>query len=185
VVREVLEEHGLQGHPKTTGKRGLHVLARIEPRWPFTEVRRAALALAREVERRISLATTAWWKEERRGVFVDYNQNARDRTIASAYSIRPVEDARVSFPIGWADVEDVDPSEFRLDTVPRLYQERGDAMEGIDDRAGSLESLLDLADRDEREGMSDAPWPVHHPKMPGEPTRVAPSRARKRPSAGR
>jgi bifunctional non-homologous end joining protein LigD len=179
VVREVLEEHGLIGFVKTTGKRGLHILARIEPRWPFTEVRRAALALAREVERRSSLATAAWWKEERRGVFVDYNQNARDRTIASAYSIRPVEDARVSFPIRWDEVDDVEPREFRLDTVPALYAERSDAMAGIDDRAGSLESLLELAERDQREGLSDAPWPVHHPKMPGEPTRVAPSRARK------
>jgi bifunctional non-homologous end joining protein LigD len=179
VVREALQEHGLLGFVKTTGKRGLHILARIEPKWPFTTVRRAALALAREVERRTPLATTAWWKEERRGVFVDYNQNARDRTIASAYSIRPVEDARVSFPIRWDEVDDVDPREFRLDTVPALFASRGDAMAPIDDRAGSLESLLELADRDEREGLSDAPWPVHHPKMPGEPPRVAPSRARK------
>jgi bifunctional non-homologous end joining protein LigD len=181
VVREVLEEHGLRGYPKTTGKRGIHVLARIEPRWPFTTVRRAALALAREVERRIPLATTAWWKEERRGVFVDYNQNARDRTVASAYSIRPVEDARVSFPIRWDEVDSVDPRAFRLDTVPALVRERGDALRGIDDRAASLETLLELADRDEQGGLSDAPWPVHHPKMPGEPTRVSPSRARKRP----
>jgi DNA ligase D-like protein (predicted polymerase) len=179
VVREVLEVHGLVGFPKTTGKRGLHILARIEPRWPFTEVRRAALALAREVERRIPLATTAWWKEERRGVFVDYNQNARDRTVASAYSIRPVDDARVSFPIRWEEVEDVDPREFRMDTVPALLRDRGDALQGIDDLAGSLDALLELAERDQREGLSDAPWPVHHPKMPGEPTRVSPSRARR------
>jgi bifunctional non-homologous end joining protein LigD len=179
VVREVLEEHGLRGFPKTTGKRGIHVLARIEPRWPFTEVRRAALAMAREVSRRIPLATTAWWKEERRGVFVDYNQNARDRTIASAYSIRPVEDARVSFPIRWEEVADVDPRDLRLDTVPGLLRERGDALRGIDDRAGSLEPFLEMAERDEHEGVPDAPWPVHHPKMPGEPTRVSPSRARK------
>ncbi len=181
VVREVLEEQGLQGFPKTSGKRGIHVLVRIEPRWGFTEVRRAALGLAREVERRIPLATTAWWKEERRGVFVDYNQNARDRTVASAYSIRPVPDARVSFPIRWDEIEEVDPRAFRLDTVPSLVRDHGDALRGIDDRAGSLESLLELADRAERQGVPDAPWPVHHPKMPGEPTRVAPSRARRRP----
>jgi bifunctional non-homologous end joining protein LigD len=180
VVREALEDHGLAGFPKTSGKRGIHVLVRIERRWGFAEVRRAALALAREVERRTDLATSAWWKEERHGVFVDYNQNARDRTVASAYSIRPVEDARVSFPIRWEEVEDVDPADCRLDTVPALVRERGDALAGIDDRAGSLDSLLELADRDEREGLSDAPWPVHHPKMPGEPTRVSPSRARKR-----
>jgi bifunctional non-homologous end joining protein LigD len=180
VVREALEGHGLAGFPKTSGKRGIHVLVRIERRWGFAEVRRAALALAREAERRTDLATSAWWKEERHGVFVDYNQNARDRTVASAYSIRPVEDARVSFPIRWEEVEDVEPADCRLDTVPALLPERGDALAGIDDRAGSLDSLLELADRDEREGLSDAPWPVHHPKMPGEPTRVAPSRARKR-----
>ena len=180
VVRRALEDHGLAGFPKTSGKRGIHVLVRIERRWGFAEVRRAALALAREVERRTDLATSAWWKEERHGVFVDYNQNARDRTVASAYSIRPVEDARVSFPIRWEEVEDVEPADCRLDTVPALVRERGDALAGIDDRAGSLDSLLELADRDEREGLSDAPWPVHHPKMPGEPTRVAPSRARKR-----
>ena len=180
VVREVLEEHGLAGWPKTSGKRGIHVLMRIEPRWGFTEVRRAALALAREVERRSSLATSAWWKEERRGVFVDYNQNARDRTVASAYSVRPVPDARVSCPLEWDEVADVNPRELTMRTVPGRFAERGDAHAGIDDAAGSLQSLLDLADRDEREGLSDAPWPVHHPKMPGEPTRVAPSRARKR-----
>jgi bifunctional non-homologous end joining protein LigD len=131
------------------------------------------------VERRTDLATTAWWKEERRGVFVDYNQNARDRTVASAYSIRPVEDARVSFPIRWDEVEEVQPKEFRLDTVPKLVADRGDALQGIDDQAGSLETLLEWSERDEEEGVADAPWPVHHPKMPGEPTRVAPSRARK------
>jgi bifunctional non-homologous end joining protein LigD len=181
VVREVLEEHGLRGFPKTSGKRGIHVLVRIEPRWGFTDVRRAALGLAREVERRIPLATTAWWKEERRGVFVDYNQNARDRTVASAYSIRPVPDARVSFPIRWEEIDDMDPRAFRLDTVPSLVRDRGDALRGIDERAGSLQPLLELAERAEREGVVDAPWPVHHPKMPGEPTRVAPSRARRRP----
>jgi bifunctional non-homologous end joining protein LigD len=179
VVREVLEEHGLLGFPKTSGKRGIHILCRIEPKWEFAHVRRAALAMAREVERRTKLATTEWWKENRRGVFVDYNQNARDRTVASAYSIRPVPDATVSMPITWDEVASVRPKSFRLDTVPSRVAERGDALQGIDDQAGSLDSLLELADRDEREGLSDAPWPVHHPKMPGEPTRVAPSRARK------
>jgi bifunctional non-homologous end joining protein LigD len=177
--REVLEEHGLIGFPKTSGKRGIHILARIEPRWEFPLVRRAALALAREIERRSSLATTAWWKEERRGVFVDYNQNTRDRTVASAYSIRPVDRATVSMPVTWDEVPDVDPKKFTIRTVPDLFRERGDAHAAIDDRAGSLDSLLDLADRDEREGLGDAPWPVHHPKMPGEPTRVQPSRAKR------
>ncbi|HEV3474420.1 MAG TPA: non-homologous end-joining DNA ligase [Actinomycetota bacterium] len=180
VVREVLEELGLRGFPKTSGKRGIHILCRIEPKWEFAEVRRAALAMAREVERRTNLATTEWWKENRRGVFVDYNQNARDRTVASAYSIRPVPDATVSMPITWDEVADVRPKSFRLDTVPALLADRGDALEGIDHQAGSLDSLLELADRDEREGLSDAPWPVHHPKMPGEPTRVAPSRAKRK-----
>ena len=179
VARDVLEEHGLRGFPKTSGKRGIHILCRIEPMWEFALVRRAALAMAREVERRTNLATTEWWKENRRGVFVDYNQNARDRTVASAYSIRPVPDATVSMPITWDEVAAVKPQSFRLDTVPSRVKERGDALRGIDDHAGSLDSLLELADRDEREGLSDAPWPVHHPKMPGEPTRVAPSRARK------
>jgi DNA ligase D-like protein (predicted polymerase) len=179
LAREVLEEHGLIGFPKTSGKRGIHVLGRIEPRWEFPLVRRAALALAREIERRSSLATTAWWKEERRGVFVDYNQNTRDRTVASAYSIRPVERATVSMPITWDEVPDVDPKDFTIRTAPDLFRERGDAHAAIDDVAGSLESLLELADRDEGEGLGDAPWPVHHPKMPGEPTRVAPSRAKK------
>ncbi|MDQ4006291.1 MAG: ATP-dependent DNA ligase [Actinomycetota bacterium] len=178
--REVLEEHGLIGFPKTSGKRGIHILSRIQPRWEFPLVRRAALALAREIERRSSLATTAWWKEERRGVFVDYNQNTRDRTVASAYSIRPVERATVSMPITWDQVPDVDPRKFTIRTVPELFRERGDAHAAIDDTAGSLESLLELADRDEHEGLGDAPWPVHHPKMPGEPTRVQPSRAKRR-----
>ena len=179
VVREVLAEHGLAGYPKTSGKRGIHVLCRIERRWTFPEVRVAALALAREVERRIPLATSAWWKEERRGVFVDYNQNARDRTVASAYSIRPVQDARVSCPITWEEVPDVEPRDLTVRTVQARVAERGDAHQGIDDRPGSLDSLLEQAERDQRAGIEDAPWPVHHPKMPGEPTRVAPSRARK------
>jgi bifunctional non-homologous end joining protein LigD len=180
VVREVLEEHGLRGWPKTSGKRGLHVLCRIERRWGFPDVRRAALAVAREVERRTSLATSAWWKEERRGVFVDYNQNARDRTVASAYSIRPVPDAKVSCPLVWDEVPDVDPRDLTVLTVPKRFAERGDAHAGIDGHVGSIESLLEQLDREERAGVPDAPWPVHHPKMPGEPTRVAPSRARKR-----
>jgi bifunctional non-homologous end joining protein LigD len=180
VVREVLEEHGLRGWPKTSGKRGLHVLCRIERRWGFPDVRRAALAVAREVERRTSLATSAWWKEERRGVFVDYNQNARDRTVASAYSIRPVPDARVSCPLEWDEVPEVDPRELTVLTVPKRFAERGDAHEGIDDHVGSVDSLLEQLEREEKAGVPDAPWPVHHPKMPGEPTRVAPSRARKR-----
>ncbi len=184
LAREVLEEHGLAGFAKTSGKRGIHVLVRIEPRWEFTEVRRAALALAREVERRTPLATTAWWKEERRGVFVDYNQNARDRTVAAAYSIRPVPDARVSAPITWEEVAEVEPKAFRLDTMPARLREAGDPLGGIDERAGSLESLLELAARDEREGLGDAPWPPNFPKMPGEPRRVAPSRARKRGGRG-
>jgi bifunctional non-homologous end joining protein LigD len=180
VVREVLEEHGLTGYPKTSGKRGIHVLSRIERRWEFSQVRTAALALAREVERRSPLATSAWWKEQRRGVFVDYNQNARDRTVASAYSIRPVPDARVSCPLEWDEVSDVDPRDLTVLTVPGRFAERGDAHAGIDEHVGSIESLLELLEREERAGVPDAPWPVHHPKMPGEPTRVAPSRARKR-----
>jgi len=181
VAREVLEEHGLRGFPKTSGKRGMHVLVRIERRWGFTTVRRAALAFAREVERRTSLATSAWWKEERRGVFVDYNQNARDRTVASAYSVRPVPDARVSCPISWDEVPDVEPAAFTMATMPERFAKIGDPHAAIDDEASSLEPLLDLADRDEAGGLGDAPWPPHFPKARDEPTRVAPSRARKRP----
>jgi DNA ligase D-like protein (predicted polymerase) len=180
VVREVLEEHGLTGWPKTSGKRGMHIYVRIEPRWDFTEVRRAALALAREVERRMpDLATTAWWKEERNGVFVDYNQNARDRTIASAYSVRPVGDGRVSCPISWDEVADVNPAELNMKTVPQRFTEIGDAGGGIDDAVGSLDQLLDLARRDEEGGLGDAPWPPHFPKAKNEPKRVSPSRAKK------
>jgi bifunctional non-homologous end joining protein LigD len=180
-VREVLADHGaLTGYPKTSGSRGIHVYVRVEPRWTFTEVRRAALALAREVERRVpKLATSKWWKEERHGVFVDYNQNARDRTIASAYSVRPTLDARVSTPLDWDEVPDVDPAELRLDTVPARLTERGDPSETIDDRSFSLEPLLELADRDEAEGLGDAPWPPHFRKQTGEPRRVQPSRAKK------
>jgi DNA ligase D len=180
VAREVLEEHGLRGFPKTSGNRGIHVYARIEQRWDFTEVRRAALALAREVERRVpKLATSKWWKEERHGVFVDYNQNARDRTIASVYSVRPTPDARVSCPLEWDEVADVDAAELRLDTVPARLKERGDPGAAIDDAAGSLDDLLALADRDEAEGLGDAPWPPHFRKQKGEPKRVQPSKARK------
>jgi DNA ligase D-like protein (predicted polymerase) len=181
VVREVLDDHGgLVGYPKTSGSRGIHVYVRVEPRWGFTEVRRAALALAREVERRVpKLATSKWWKEERHGVFVDYNQNARDRTIASAYSVRPVADARVSTPLEWDEVPDVDPAELRLDTVPKRLAERGDPSATIDSEHFSLEPLLELADRDEAEGLGDAPWPPHFAKQKGEPKRVQPSRAKK------
>ena len=180
VVRDVLEEHDLVGWPKTSGKRGMHIYVRIEPNWDFTEVRRAALALAREVERRLpELATTAWWKEERSGVFVDYNQNARDRTIASAYSVRPTPDARVSTPITWDEVAGVDPASFTIKTVPQRFADIGDAGAGIDDAVGSLDGLLDLAWRDEQGGLGDAPWPPHFPKAKGEPKRVSPSRAKK------
>ena len=179
VAREVLDEHGLEGFAKTSGKRGIHVNARIEPRWEFTMVRRAALAFAREVERRMpGVATTAWWKEERRGVFVDYNQNARDRTVASAYSVRPTGDARVSCPIEWDEVMVVEPADLTLRTVPERFARDGDPGARIDERSGSLDSLLDLALRDEREGLGEAPWPPNYPKAPGEPPRVQPSRAR-------
>ncbi|HVM11333.1 MAG TPA: DNA polymerase domain-containing protein [Actinomycetota bacterium] len=179
VVGEVLEEHGLRGFPKTSGKRGIHINVRIEPRWGFTEVRRAALALAREVERRSSLATTAWWKEERRGVFVDYNQNARDRTVASAYSVRPVPDARVSTPIAWDEVPEVEPRDFHLKSVPERFRTSGDPGAGIDEAVGTLDALLELADRDEGGGLGDAPWPPHFPKGRTEPVRAAPSRRRR------
>jgi len=180
-VRAVLEEHGLRGYPKTSGSRGMHVLVRILPEQPFEEVRRAGLALAREVERRMpGRATSRWWKEERQGVFIDYNQNARDRTVASAYSVRAVADARVSCPLEWDEVADVDPAELRLDTVPARLRERGDPSASIDEHAGSLDGLLELAARDQREGLGDAPWPPHFRKHSGEPPRVQPSRARKR-----
>jgi DNA ligase D-like protein (predicted polymerase) len=180
VVRETLADHGLTGYPKTSGSRGIHVNVRIEPSWSFTEVRRAALALAREVERRTELATSKWWKEERHGVFVDYNQNARDRTVASAWSVRPTPDARVSTPLEWDEVADVDPAELRLDTVPARLAERGDPSASIDDEPFSLDSLHELADRDEAEGLGDAPWPPHFRKQKGEPSRVQPSRAKRR-----
>jgi DNA ligase D len=181
-VRAVLDEHGLIGFPKTSGSRGMHINIRIETRWNFTEVRRAALALAREVERRVpALATSAWWKEQRGArVFIDYNQNARDRTVASAYSVRANPEGRVSCPIEWDEVPDVEPADLTLATVPVRFATRGDAAATIDDSACDLSSLLELARRDEVEGLSDAPWPPHFPKQRGEPHRAAPTRTRKR-----
>jgi DNA ligase D-like protein (predicted polymerase) len=183
-VRALLEEHGLVGFAKTSGSRGLHVNVRIEPRWSFSEVRRAALALSRAVERRLpELATSKWWKEERHGVFLDYNQNAKDRTTASAYSVRPLPDARVSAPLTWDEVPDCDPADFTVQTMPRRFQSIGDPHAKIDESAGSLEPLLELAARDEASGLGDAPWPPHYRKMPGEGPRVAPSRAKAQPRA--
>ena len=177
VVEATLRDFGLVGWPKTSGSRGLHVIVRIRPRWSFDQVRRAALALAREVERRApQLATSKWWKEERHGVFVDYNQNAKDRTVASAYSVRPSPDARVSTPLRWDEVDDCDPHDFTMSTVPRRFVKMGDPHAGIDEAAGSLDALLDLSARHEHEGLGDAPWPPHFRKQPGEPARVQPSR---------
>ena len=178
-VKGLLEELGLRGWPKTSGSRGMHVNVRIEPRWSFTEVRRAALAFAREIERRApSLATSKWWKEERRGVFLDYNQNAKDRTTCSAYSVRPLPDARVSAPLTWGEVPDCDAAEFTVLTMPARFAALGDLHAAIDAAVGSLDKLLELAARDERDGLADAPWPPHFPKTEGEAPRVAPSRAR-------
>ncbi len=180
VVREVLDEHDLLGWPKTSGNRGIHVNARLRPEWGFDEVRRAALALAREVERRVPrLATSKWWKEERHGVFIDYNQNARDRTVASAYSVRPVPEARVSCPLEWDEVADVNPAAFTLRTVPERLRELGDPAAAIDEHPGGLESLLALAAEDEEKGLGDAPWPPHFKKQKGEPKRVQPSKTKK------
>jgi bifunctional non-homologous end joining protein LigD len=178
VVKEVLDEHGLTGFPKTSGSRGIHINVRIEPGWGFTEVRRAALALAREVERRDPLATTAWWKEQRHGVFLDYNQNARDRTVASAYSVRPKPDGRVSTPLDWDEVPDVEPADWTIATVPERFKSK-DPDARIDEVVGSLDSLLQLSLEDEKRGEGDAPWPPNFPKMPGEPKRVQPSKAKK------
>jgi len=179
-VKDVLGEHGMAGFPKTSGSRGIHIYVRIEPRWDFTEVRRAALALAREVERRMpGKATSKWWKEERIGVFLDYNQNARDRTIASAYSVRAVPDARVSCGLRWDEVPDVEPGDLRLDTVPQRLRDLGDPLATIDDVHHSLDSLHELARRDEAGGLGDAPWPPNFAKQKGEPKRVQPSRARR------
>jgi bifunctional non-homologous end joining protein LigD len=178
-VKTFLEEIGLQGWPKTSGSRGMHVNVRISPRWTFTEVRRAALALSREIERRLpGLATSKWWKEERRGVFLDYNQNAKDRTTCSAYSVRPLPDARVSAPLRWEEVPDCDPADFTVSTMPRRFDEIGDPHAGMDEAVGSLEDLLGHAARDEAAGLADAPWPPHFRKAEGEAPRVAPSRAK-------
>jgi bifunctional non-homologous end joining protein LigD len=179
VARQALADFGLTGWPKTSGSRGIHVYARIEPRWTFTEVRSAAVALAREIERRApGEATARWWKEERHGVFVDYNQNAKDRTVASAYSIRPRPDARVSAPLTWDEVPGCRPEEFTIDTMPARFAALGDVGAGIDDAAGSLEPLLELAARDEAAGIPDAPWPPHYDKQAGEAPRVQPSKRR-------
>jgi bifunctional non-homologous end joining protein LigD len=178
-VKNLLDEVGLRGWPKTSGSRGMHVNARIHQRWTFTEVRRAALALSREIERRVpKLATSKWWKEERHGVFLDYNQNAKDRTTCSAYSIRPLPDARVSAPLRWDEVPNSEPEDFTVLTMPARLEAIGDPNAGMDDAAGSLELLLELAARDEAAGLGDAPWPPHFRKMEGEPARVAPSRAK-------
>ena len=186
VVQATLDDFGLVGWPKTSGSRGIHVNVRIERRWTFDQVRRAALALAREVERRApGIATSKWWKEERQGVFIDYNQNAKDRTVAAAYSVRPKPDARVSAPLDWSEIDDCDPADFTLATMPARFAAVGDRHAAIDDHPCSLESLLELSARHEREGEGDAPWPPQYKKQPGEPPRVQPSRRRKeaRPEA--
>ena len=177
LVEATLADFGLTGWPKTSGSRGIHVNVRIKPKWTFQQVRRAAVAFAREVERRApTLATSKWWKEERRGVFIDYNQNAKDRTVAAAYSVRPKPHAPVSAPLTWTEVDTADPNDFTLKTMPARFGEVGDRHQGIDKRPGSLLKLLELADRDEREGLSDAPWPPHYRKQKSEPPRVAPSK---------
>src|SRR5438067_1771882 len=177
IVRDVLDEHGLRGWPKTSGSRGMHVNVRIERRWSFDQVRRAALALAREVERRApELATSQWWKEERHGVFLDYNQNAKDRTVASAYSVRPKPDARVSAPVTWDELFECAPEDFTLRTMPARFAAVGDRHAGIDQSPCSLEALLELSARHEAAGLGDAPWPPHYAKQAGEPPRVQPSR---------
>jgi DNA ligase D-like protein (predicted polymerase) len=181
VVHATLEDLGLMGWPKTSGKRGMHVSVRITRNWGFDQVRRAALAFAREVERRVpALATSKWWKEERHGVFLDYNQNAKDRTVAGAYSVRPTEDARVSAPLAWDEVETCDPADFTMATMPARFAAVGDRHAEIDRRAYSLEGLLELSARQETKGQGDAPWPPHFAKQSGEPPRVQPSRRRKR-----
>jgi bifunctional non-homologous end joining protein LigD len=179
-TKEALEAVGLVGWPKTSGSRGIHINVRIEPRWTYPEVRRAALALARDVERRVpDLATSKWWKEERHGVFLDYNQNAKDRTVASAYSIRPLPDARVSTPLGWDEVPTVEAEAFTIDTVPARFAAIGDPGAGIDAAVGALDALLELSQRHEAEGLGDAPWPPNYAKQAGEPPRVQPSRQRR------
>jgi len=179
VVHSVLEDCKLVGWPKTSGSRGMHIIVRLEPRWGFDEVRRGALALAREVEARApALATSQWWKEQRQGVFVDYNQNAKDRTVASAYSVRPTPDARVSAPLRWTEVPDCDPADFTLKSMPARYERLGDVHAGIDAHPGSLTKLLELF---QRQGLGDAPWPPHYKRAASEPPRVQPSRRRQLP----
>jgi bifunctional non-homologous end joining protein LigD len=183
-TKKVLEDFGLTGWPKTSGSRGFHINCRIEQRWTFPEVRRAAVALAREVERRVpEIATSRWWKEERHGVFIDYNQNAKDRTVASAYSVRPTPDARVSAPLRWTEVARCDPAKFTIDTVPMRFAKDGDPLEGIDEAVGSLDALLDLSKEHEALGFGDAPWPPQFAKAEGEPMRVQPSRRKGRAKA--
>ena len=178
-ARTVLSDFGLTGWAKTSGSRGVHIYARIAPSWPFADVRRAAVAVAREIERRVpEQATSKWWKEERHGVFVDYNQNAKDRTVASAYSVRPLPDARVSTPLTWDEVPSCDPAAFTIDTVPGRFAKVGDPWEGIDEAVGSLGALLEQASRDEAAGLPDAPWPPHYEKQSGEESRVQPSKRR-------
>ena len=178
-VKSFLEEMSLHGWPKTSGSRGMHVNVRIQPRWTFTEVRRAALALSRAIEKRVpALASSKWWKEERHGVFLDYNQNAKDRTTCSAYSVRPLPDARVSTPLDWHEVPDCDPADFSVLTVPKRFADHGDPHADMNADPGSLEKLLELAAHDEAAGLGDAPWPPHFRKMEGEAPRVAPSRAK-------
>ena len=189
LIKQALEDFGYRGFAKTSGSRGIHIYVRIEPKWEFAVLRRAGLALAREVERRApELVTTKWWKEERHGVFIDYNQNARDRTIASAYSVRPTPDARVSAPLDWDELPGVELADFTIATMPQRFARLGDLMAGIDDEAFSLEPLIELSRQQEDAGEGDAPWPPQYPKQPSEPKRVQPSRARKddaRPSTGR
>jgi DNA ligase D-like protein (predicted polymerase) len=179
-AKALLDELGLRGWPKTSGSRGMHINVRIEQRWTFTEVRRAALAFSREIERRApAIATSKWWKEERHGVFLDYNQNAKDRTTASAYSVRPLPDARVSAPLEWSEIPDCDPADFTVLTMPGRFTTLGDPHASMDEFVGSLDGLLELAARDEAAGLGDAPWPPHFRKMEGEAPRVSPSRAKR------
>ncbi len=185
-VNSFLSDVGLKGWPKTSGSRGMHIIVTIEPRWSFTDVRRAALALSRAIEKRMpGMATSKWWKEERHGVFLDYNQNAKDRTTCSAYSVRPVPDARVSTPLYWNEVAACEQADFTIFTVPDRYAKVGDPHKGIDQSPGSLDKLLELADADEAAGLGDAPWPPHFRKMEGEAPRVAPSRSKSAPKTKR
>ncbi len=182
-VQALLQEMGLRGWPKTSGSRGMHINVRIHPRWTFSEVRRAAIALSRAIERRVpSLASSKWWKEERHGVFLDYNQNAKDRTTCSAYSVRPLPDARVSAPLYWHEVPDCEPADFTVFTMPERFAAMGDPHAAMNGEPGGLEALLELAAKDEAAGLGDAPWPPHFRKMEGEAPRVAPSRAKKAPA---